>query len=582
MIIAELSTLTTMYLVPYQPGIYVKKLNFDILAPFWTDTFNAPDQYVSTISVTDVIINQEKYAEARSYSDMIITESSFFYDETELYINLADDVAPYKIISAKYGSKNGYTDKDVIYIDDFEYLPLIKSIPSLLQQQDLQGYDMFSFVTGTAIFDNTGGLMDYVIDSDIFGARVDLYYLENGMIEADASDLVRLHSFYIEDYEVSLSEVRLTLQDYRKSQNTTIPTRFFSASLWPDIEDEYIGSPIPLVYGNVRIAPATPVSGDASGDVTFYIGDNVSAYGSVQVFSDDVWTTITETDIGGGEFIIAWEDCRSAIDGDIYPVRVLNVVGGSITSAADIIVDLNTRANGLPYTNTVYDVTEWETEAAKIAPIGVIFDSVVKLYEAIAEVQRSADVAFRYEVKADGLYTIRVDDWTREIVSHAEQVDIYDRQKMAVAINTELLIGIVKVNYAKEYQSGKRKSLVDESYKDDVEKRYNQTPFAEIDTLLDTEAEAQDRANWQLERYSTVRPVIDVTLMGTAWYSLRIYDMLAIEITPGSVNRDNRTIEGREYFGVWKCQVVGIDPDYNTQTVHISAVLAEKLSYEVA
>jgi hypothetical protein len=279
--------------------------------------------------------------------------------------------------------------------------------------------------------------------------------------------------------------------------------------------------------------------------------------------------------------VLAWADCRDTISGEILPVRVHDIVAGTISSAADIIVDLNTRASGLPYTDTVYDTTEWEAEAAKIGPISVMFDQVVKLYEAIHEVQSSADVGFRYEVKADGRYTIRVDDWDRDIVSHVEQADILDRLDMRADVDTELITGILKVNYSKEYLSGKRYSIVDESYKNDVEKRYNQTPFVEIDTLLDTEADAESRAQWQLERFSYIRPQLQITVMGTEWYGLRIYDILTIEVTPGNVNRDTRTISGREYFGVYKAQVIGVDPDYSQKTNSIRVVLFEKLSYEV-
>lgn len=574
--------------VNYSGFTYLSRINSIDQADWWTDVFGAPDEttqerfYVGSFYRGAI---DAKYDQVDSVNDCVDTEKSFYWDNDNqtIYVHFEHDRSWYTD-TYSYGRAYGYTDTDVLYINDAEYLPLVRSIPSIAQQEDLQNYRSLSFIIGAIVLDNVGGLLDWVVSANIYGIDVFIYHVSDSDIvdgSVSRSDLTGLAALYIEDYDTGLDTIDIRVQDIRKSQNIDIPVDTFLTSDYPDIEEKYINKPIPLIYGDIAEHPAIPVDGLSTGNVEFRIAKSLTAIGQVQVFSSDAWSNVSTVseDTATGSFILAYADCRSggASNGSVLSCRVLSCSGASVTYASDVIKALNLEALLITYNSSNYDTTEWEVEEKSLSAVGVSFNKTVKLFDAIREVQSGANKGFRYEIKPDGRRTIRVDDRERDQAYIAYQSEIKNIDTLKVESNSDLLCATALVLYKKNYESGDFRIYKDASSLEDVKNNYRQAPSVEFETLLQTEALADDRAEYSLERFSVIPKILNVTLLGDRWYNLRIYDIVKIAITDGEVDFDNGEITGREFFNIWRAQVLSVDPVFNEISNRVKLVLTGRV-----
>lgn len=573
--------------VPEDSSVYSVQINTSEQADWWTDVFGAPDETSTERIFVGAFyrgVYKTRYSVQSSYANCVSQEQSFYWDNDNqiLYVHFEHDQSWYTD-DYYYGSAIGYNPETMLYIDDVEYLPLLESVPSILQQEDLQNYKKLSFMNGSVVINNTEGLLDWMIDEEINGQDVFLYYLDSDDItdgSATRSDLVNLAAFYIEDNNIGMSRNTIRVQDIRKSQNISIPVDVFTVADYPDIEDKYINTPIPLVYGEIPEAEATPVDSEGTGNVTFRLGKILTVMGQVQIFEGDVWTDVStvSTDLSTGSFMLSYIDCRKGgtTTGDVLKCQVLSATGTALTYSPDAIKDLNNIALGIEYNDSNYDTTEWEEEETSLEPIGVIFNKSIELFEAIRQIQSGSNIGFRYEIKADGRRTIRVDDNNRDVGYVVDQTEILNINNLTVNGNSDLLAGIVEINYKKNNESGDYRIYRETSRQAEVAARYRQTPTLSIDTFLQTEALARERALHELDKFDTIPRILPVELLGERWFNLRIYDILTIPITTGFVNLDTGEITGREFYGVWNTKVLSVDPDYENISNNVNLFLIER------
>ena len=582
MIIAELSRYKELPdgFINLAPFVYYFFPSAYTTADYWTD-FGAADESVSnSIYISSFARGSSYYTSTSSLLDCIATEKSFYWDNDAqtMYVHLEHDQSQDPDLY-RYAQVNGYTDKNPVYIDDIYYDALIESVPSIAQQQDLVNYSKLSFMSGTIDLINTSGVMDFVIDENINGNEVYIYYLDDTEGETDyqRTDLQALAAFYVEDYSISLSAISLDVQDIRKREEIKIPTARFTVTDYPNINEQYEDNVIPVMYGQVRVSEAIPVDGDAlAGDANFRQALILTSLGTVQVEIDDLWTTKvpTATDLSTGSFTLAAADGRQA-NGEPYKCRVVDSIGIANTYASDIIKDLIERYLDLSYTASFYDTTEWEAEETSLESIGILFKDEIELFEAIRIVQSGSNKGFRYEIAADGRRTIRISDYDRTLTNYIQNTEI-DPFSISVETLKELLSAYVKVSYAKDYLLDKYLIITDDSEADDVFTAYRSEPTAEIETALVTEAQANARGLLYATRFSDIPKIFSVELLGSEFFFLRIYDMIEIELTNDFVDAATGQITGREFFGIWTAQILSIDPDFEGQKNRITAILTEK------
>ncbi len=554
-----------------------------------------------------------KYSRVDSESTCRSAEKSFYWDfqPQTLYINFPLSINPASV-AILAGVASGYTDsKGVIYIDDIEYLPLILSVPSIAQKASIVDYKLQAYVNGTVSLANAGrgkglpGPMDFLIDENVYGNDADLFYLDDADIVTDGkiksvtkfrdviqevltgadtiqetllgqiiqeslnpvSVLIPLASFFIEDYNFSLEEVPIKVQDKRKAENPTIPTAVFTVADYPDIESKYIDNVIPPAFGLIREIPCTPTNGEDTGAVDFRAADSLTSFGTIQVLIDDVWTTKTATasTLSTGSFTLSSANARET-SGAVRKVKLVGAIGIAVAYASDVIKALNLEYLGIPFTSSFYDLTEWAAEEVGLTTIGIPLDKERKLSDWIKDIQAGANIRFRYEVNPEGLRTIRIRDNNRASAGLIPNVSIFNKSILPVSTDSDTVFAEVKVQYAKSYQEDKYLSVLNDDYFDTVLQNYRQRDRLTVPTFLTTEAHAEERAANDALDFSEIRGNASIQAVGADQLSWKIFQTVTAEITPGFADADNDTIEGREYFGVRDAIILAIDPDGSSKT----------------
>lgn len=552
---------------PYAPFVYMSYPALRSTADWWTVTFGAlGDDSTLRMNISALVQKPSaQYTLANTLADCITQPLSFFWDASQqiLYIHVSQNIIP-SVDSFLSGVTSGFTDRGVAYIDDLLYKPLLKSIPSLAQQADLKEYDQMAFISGSALLTNQDGQFDDIIDDAIHGNDVFIYYLEakRNTFRYTRSEMLALASLYVENYRFTLGEFELMIQDKRKAANADL------LSLDAD------GNPIPLLYGQIRGAKAQ-VADDSGVPVVYKLAPNMTNLGTIQCKGDYGWSTVApiSSDLASGTFTVSSTYARSPGNGlgedtgSVLECRLINPVGIANASAADVIKDMNQRILGIEYTSSNYDQDNWVIADALLAPIGVLFTSQVKLYDAIAKIQNACNLGFRYDIAPTGKRRIIFDDWTLDASYHVTWNDIKDNLTLSVVSDSTLLAATSIARYLKDYTDDSWLAYKDDSKRAQVESDYRQTPTLTIDTFLVSEADAQQRALFASSRFSKVLATAELTLNGRQWYALQIYDIITIELE----------LESRRYFGTWKAQVIAVDPQFGSLETKISAVLIERI-----
>jgi hypothetical protein len=449
-------------------------------------------------------------------------------------------------------------------------------------------YDRLAFISGTVSFDNVDGEFDQYITKNIYGNDLAMYYLDSTITEPRRSDLINLSSFYIEDYSFSISNFDVRVQDKRKSQNSKILTL-----TTPRGED------VPLIYGAVRTAKCLINEAEgATGIVSYRAGVELSSMGTIQTFDDTnkVWVNVTAntTDLANGSFTLTAAVGREdgTASGTPKKVRLLNPVGIPNTTVADVIIDLNQRVLGIGFNESFYDINEWTLESAMLDPVGVVLGQM-ELYEAIRLLQNGANIGFRYEIRPDGYRTIRIDNWLRTPTYYAQlatndgqlitaengdsiwafvpreeitTIDIKDNKTLSINTDSSIFFASAKIRYNKDWNENTFLSVTNTDYQQDAFDAYRQKPEITVDTFLTNETDAIARGTWTAQKLSEIRPVLSCELHGPDYYEMRIYDTLYVDLTNN----------GRPYFGQWKAQIIGIDPQFGSLSNKVTMILTER------
>lgn len=590
MIIAELSLYkNSLPFVNHSPFVVKQLPARRTTAAYWTDIFLAQaDNDTSTIFINSAIERPAfTYTKTNSLSACEVLPSSFYWDNANqiLYIHHTHSIFPTADIFS-IGQSYLVNDREMIYIDDISCDPVLKSVPNISQKADLVKYDKLAFVSGSVVFDNTQGYFDQIITSNIYGNDLTIYYADSSET-VTRDDMAPLANFYVEDYDFSKYDLTIKVQDKRKAQNA----RILSSSTYI----EYV----PLVYGKVRYCKAIPDEAEGvSGNVTYRVGVTMTDFGDCQVKIDDKWINraFNTTDLVNGRFTLtaALGRQNGASDGAPLPCRLYNAIGIENDTVLDVIDDLNYRTLQVPYNSNFYNTEEWEAAAAILKTVGIVFDGNVELSEAIRILQNGNVAGFRYEIGADGRRTARVDDWNRvttRLVPIATSEGVYittetgakiyatlpmnpikslcikDNSSLKVSTDSKTFAASVKIKYAADYNENTYLSTTNTDFQETAFNEYRQNPQLDFETQLTTLTDAQARAAWSAERLSKIRGVLTCEILGQEYYDLRIYDMLDIDLSN----------DVREYFGRWKCQIIGINPKFDGLTNAISTVLTERI-----
>lgn len=577
MIVTEIGIQTfisrTAYVAPFTFSFTV---NIQRLAYFWRSVFGCEDETNSErVFILSVIANYtERFSKVISLAECKNTAESwiFDWDAQKLYINFGLDFHPL-YTPVEYLRAIGFCDTSVVYVDDTAFLPVVSSAPSIKQKQDLIGYDKLAFNTGSISLSNETGVLNFMRTMSLFNNDVALYYLKyDGRSEYSRDELVPLAWFLLDDVTIGKTAGKITLMDLRKSWSRKIPTHLFNATEYPDIEDALIDKPVPLLFGSKSV-PAYCTNGDTTtGNVTYRVSEELTLITRVYKIVDDeeVNVTTTATDLPNGSFTVSGTDGRDG-DGKVLKMFCECVgtldSGESFASPLGVLKWIEEKYNNAAFTDSFFDTAEITSEIGSLQQISVYtFDKQVEISELVRQMQEGSSNRFRYEISPSGKRTARLDNLDREPIMFVGKEEILENDQMELYTDKSTIAATIKINWGQDGVSGEYKTVVDTSREGTVAQNSRERPELEFNTFLDSRAHAVTRAALEATRLGQIRRFTDCTLRGVRFLTLRIYDMITIELVS----------ETEDWAGIWNCQVLSIAPDTDNEQNKVTLLLVEQ------
>jgi hypothetical protein len=559
------------------PATFEYTINIKRLALFWTQVLSVTDESTDErIFVLSVIGNYtEHFAKVASVAECKNTQESWIFnmDTQKLTINYGLDFNPL-YTPMEYLRVFGMCDKSVVYVDDIAYLPVISSAPKISQMQDLIGYDKMAFNSGGFGFNNEAGLMDFMRSMSLFNNDVALYWLEyDGRSEYTRAELVPLAWYLLENLEIGKRSGKVTLQDIRKSWSKKIPSHLFNATEYPTIDDDIIDKPIPLLFGSKNCTAYCTNGTTTTGNVNYRVCESFTAILSVAKTVDGkpVYLTPVSISYTTGEFVLSAADAR---DEDGVPLEIYGSFRGIVDSGEtyatplEIIKYIEEEYNNASFTVSFFDTTEIVAEIGALEGVELLIDSQVEIYEFIRQMQEGSSNRFRYEINASNLRTARLDNLSRTSSAFITKEEILENESMIIYTDKDTIAATVKINYNKDGITGNYRTVIDTSKETAVAQSAREKPEIEFDTFLETRVAATARALLEATRLGQIRRFTDCTLRGVIYMSLRIYDIITVELLD----------EAREWAGTWKCQVLSIAPDTDNEQNKVKLLLVERIA----
>lgn len=581
MIVAELGIQNFVTRSAYvSPFTFSFTVNIQKLAYFWLKIFGCEDETTDErVFILSVIANYtDRFSKVESLAECKNTPESwiFNWDEQKLYINFGLDYNPL-YTPVEYLRAIGFCDTSVVYIDDTAFLPVVSSAPSIKQKQDLIGYDKMAFNSGSLSLSNESGALNFMRTMALFNNDVAIYYLEyDGRSEYTREELVPLAWFLLEDVEISKKSGKIKLMDLRKSWSRKIPTHLFNATEYPAIDDKLIDKPIPLLFG-AKTVPAYCTNGDTTtGNVEYRVCEELTSITRVYKIVEDAEVEVTPsaTDLVNGSFTVSGTDGRDE-RGNVLEMFVECVGtiddGESVATPLGVLKWIEAKYNNAAFTDSFFDTTEIAAEIGALEPIALYTEGTqIEISELVRQMQEGSSNRFRYELNPAGKRTARLDNLDRESIMFVAKEEILENDEMVLYTDKATIAATIKINWGKDGISGEYKQVVDTSQESAVAQSARERPELEFNTFLTSRTHAVARAALEASRLGQIRRFTDCTLRGVRFLTLRIYDIITVELID----------EAREWAGTWTCQVLSIAPDTDNEQNKVTLLLVEKQTDE--
>lgn len=503
---------------------------------FMSDT---DTEYPSTFySVGSVIIDYLVYYPVNSVAACKQADSTFFLDGADLYIHFKDHYPPYVLLSKKQGVIYGFTNKSVIRINGVTYLPEVTSSPKLEEGVDPVEYARMAFQTGTAELTNANRTFDTLFD--VFGNDCNLRVLDE-----DTNEIRNLQKYYVEDYSTSMLYSSFSLKDKRDLLSRKIPTAPYSATTYPYISADMVGEPMQDAFGKLYGVPGVCLN-ETEGNVakTFRFGSFITSLDSVKVFRNEQWETVapSSTNYSSGTVTLS---VANSHDGGDYTKGLLKVKATGIfraeTNPADIIMALVSENTDTPMIEQYWDLDEIAKEKTDLANIGVFIGEAAPIYDYIEDIQGGSDIGFQF-FQRYGRFTIRCDNPNRNTTFSITPDIIMNIDSVRVDYNATKYATTATIKHSQDIDSEEYTTEKNTAYREAILELHRVDKDLEVETFLQTQTDAANKAEVLLDDLKQLRPIIrGVRVAGTEWFDVKLYDIGTVDVSRLGVVRQNIT-----------------------------------------
>jgi hypothetical protein len=508
-------------------------------------------------NVGSLSVDGELYSKVTSYADCVSTNESFYYDtsDTKLYMhfdNFDNPVGKTIYVGISIGYAMSTPDNNRPRYNDRLYLQLVKSISNVSKKIDSVFFGRIATPNSNVSLDNTDGEFDDWRDKNAFGQPARILY---GDDNETYDNLENLYEGTISNDSRNWQEFNLNLVDERGQLTQPISENMLTATDYPDMNLDYVDTPIPVSYGKIYNAQAIPLDegeAPAPANYTFIYTDTTynNAASLDAVYVDGVSKTPSGSTLSAGTFTLASADVGSDFD------KVTCDFTMTITNGVDIIKDLMLNYDNKTYNTSFWDTTEVDAAQAISDNTSLhITDKAFSLKEAVENV--SSDISARFFTKNDGLLTVRVYDATRpvdHVIYYADWLGEPDFEN-----NGQEFLSSCIVKYRKNQTTGHYRSFENTDFEEAVFAQYRKKKSAEYETGLYEAAAASNKSD-DIMRISS--NILDTIKRSVTW---DYYDIELGDFIQGSP--ENR-YEDDSVQAVY--EVIGIDKNFNNQTIGLT------------
>jgi len=594
-----------LYPFSVQAKLYYGETNGDI-ADFWTTTFGVTEPVRPKRTITGLVYKYTTtYSSKESLLQSLADEQSFYWNNSEqiLSIHLASThqyvIKPEPVF--QFGVAIGLTKDTPRVISGREYLPFISQLEPVAYEVDKFNYNQLNFIVNTLTLNNLSGFFNEFKDAPLYGNLVQVFTGEDG---DTFDDLILRREYYVEDYDFSVRELIIELQDPRKSLTSQFPENYFTVNDYPNVGSKAEGKIIPFGYGALHDVPGYCVNEEALSATVFpvfkFLEEQADSTMTITMYVDDVWIPATGVTIDSAtwEVTITGALSTSGTSYGVYDVRA-DLNGISNVYASDIIVDLNDRFLGIPYDTSNYDTTEWAIEEVYLQPIAYYVDKVDYIYNAIKDLQALSSVGFKYSM-INGKRTIRCDNPNRALAVTVPFIDVFNIEDVVADSNKDNMYNFIQIGYHKSIKEGTSNIKQNREYQEASFRLYRIYTVYDVESGLTSATWAQNRADIQAEDLHLIRTLYEVVLSGTAYLSIKLYDIIQIEldmydskatsqkviqcgrtsadvligtdptdcthvIQSVEIDEEYKIVPIKELFGTIRGQVISVMPDYDLE-----------------
>jgi len=540
-----------IYWLNYSPSVY-----FCVMVPgnvVVTDDNSNTGYYPYTndahYKFSSAKVDSYDYAPMATLLECLATDASFFYDSatTRFYIHILDEEALLSK-SVVLGRAIGFSFNDVYYFNNFYYEPRLSSIPTMKWSIDPLFYGLHKYQPVNIGLINNDGKLDDWESRNLYGQAARIYV-----------DEVLKYSGFIEDYNLSWSDLSVKLQDLRKSLSQPVATRTLKEADYPYLSEGYIDKIVPVAYGPCDGRKALLLTGDYVGTYhTFLICD--TSYNAVEsldaVYIDGVAATPVNVDLALGTFQLT----QAATSGNTDAVTCDFTI--AIDDSVAIIKDLMWRYDGKPFIASFWDTVEVNAAAVNSQKDYLYIDDDSALSKAIETM--CIDSSLRMFTHDDGLYTIRAYDANRTPIKTIPKADFKNDYSATNNSSEYLTSCIIKYGYNADKDTWL--TYEEKSYENAAYYKYKKLKSKTFETNLTDLAGATDKAQTIMDFSSNVQNIISRKL---DWIHSDI------EITDFIICDPITRITTTEAPAIYEVLSVAKDPDKGEVTITMRYVKAD-------
>ena len=427
---------------------------------------------ISVVDITSVVQDTTTLTEVTAIASLIA--GTWFHGRDKLYVYASTGTVYDKTIVVNY--KMYFATKNVILNNTF-YEGIVKSIPVIKQKKNDAFWGVSIISSGKISLINGGGFFDTIYKSYAWNNK-NIKILLGGE-DLPYTEYTSQFAGAITNKSLTTSQFNISYADKKNKFEDSIPVNSFSTSVYPNLDAEDVGKPIPLLYGTVFKVPVictTLALGTATSLHSFKILDTsvCSVTSIAQVYNNDVPVTHQSGSISDATFKLATATYSL---GDSVTVSVIANESNPIEQIKSIASNvLSIPYNSDNYSTSTISVAVTEAESY---PCGIAITERMPFLELISQLMQS--IMGTLYVDNSGKYTIKI--WNSEIGSGLTSLDYNDI--LTGSFSTSSKVGdirkIMRIGWRKNWN--KKTYSYTQQTSDTTEKLYGIVKSKTVSTL---------------------------------------------------------------------------------------------------